>query len=76
MDTVFISIESASLLLSFISFLVQLRVTVVDEKKQKTLELKKVLKYYWDNGFMVDFFGFSPLNLILDIYILTKDVET
>jgi hypothetical protein len=35
-----------------------------------------VLKYYWDNGFMVDFFGFSPLNLILDIYLLTKDVET
>jgi hypothetical protein len=34
MDTVFISIESASLLLSFISFLVQLRVTVVNEKKQ------------------------------------------
>jgi hypothetical protein len=76
MNTAFISIESVSLLFSFFSFLVQLRVPVVGTKKQKTLKLKKVAKYYWEHGFMVDFFGFSPLNLILDIYLLTKDLET
>ena len=76
MNTVYITIESVSLLFSFLSFLVQLRVPVVGAKKQKTLKLKKVSKYYWEHGFMVDFFGFSPLNLILDIYLITKDVET
>lgn len=75
MNALYISIESVSLLYSFFSFLVQLRVPVTT-RKQKTLKCKKVCKNYWEHGFMVDFFGFSPLNLILDVYLVTKDTET
>ena len=41
-------------------------------KGEATLKIRKVLKYYWQNGLLLDIFGLLPLNLILGIISTRK----
>ena len=63
-----IAVKIISLLFSLFCVVIKLRTPEL-YKREKTVELSKVLQIYYHNGLIPDLFGLCPFNVILGIHL-------
>jgi hypothetical protein len=63
-----IAVKIISLLFSLFCVVIKLRTPEL-YKREKTVELSKVLQIYYHDGLIPDLFGLCPFNVILGIHL-------
>lgn len=67
-------LEVVSLIFSVFVILINFRTPVI-VKGKTTLEFKKVLSHYWQNGILIDLCGILPFNLIFVTQYELEDLQ-
>ena len=70
-----IAIEIISLLFSLFCVIIKLRTPELF-KREKTVEFRKVLQMYYDDGLIPDLFGLCPFNVILGIHLPMHTIKS